>query len=708
MPNKRIPQLPQIALTQPNFKVPIYNADTDITSHIDVADFLPKEQSQAITFRIDATYPQGALVQSDGRLWVSLQDNNTGNVPADGSLFWEETSKSVSNISVWSMKAYTTNDVFVEHLGEFYKLKDTVTRPFFSSTSPDVDIANWQIVSESTNVLASQNEVLYGGSSNDIIGNADFTYDPINKNFNTGGNSTVTGTDSTNVGLDAVLAARWSFNACERAIIATSANNSATFGFNNIVGDGTQASGNVSFTTGVDNINNGRGLFVGGVGARSLNSGNSGGIAYAIKLGRGRRDVNIPYVTANDGSVNISRNTASQIDLNGALALDSAIFMGVDHHIPATSQRTVVIGGNTIVVDDNVVDTLVTGKLLLEQGISSTLPATQAGDLSLFISSNGEVRKGSATSTNDFWGINGNTDLGPNVNINMDDADQLSIGQSGVFGISLSRATLSFIMPDAGGSFGVVAQNYLFFDDAAQSVLSSTAAQTAINVATRQLVTSGDDQKILFTGGPIGLNVKNGGADGNTSGIPAMQINATFADYGWGTNATEGNDSSYLRFNSGGGFFEDKRSTKLGLQYGFTDYSNLTGNSLVTKGFVNDAIQTQEVENYQFRSVSPVAGIVTLDMLGQHVANFSTAITSDVNINFSNDGLKSSVTLILTTSARFDVTFGAGTQATDQIAGNDWNSGTGTVDLRSGAGTYIFELDIIAGTIYIKTYTETQ
>lgn len=568
-------------------------------------------------------------------------------------------------------------------------------------------------ISDSINIgqpNQEENSILFFDSDKKIDSDPFFKWDPVKSLLLAGGGTASFGVNaifSQNFGLNASVDAKWFFNSCESGVVALSANNGAAFGFNNIVGDGTQASGNVSFTTGVDNINNGRGLFVGGVGARSLNSGNSGGFAYAIKLGRGRRDTNIPYVTANDGSFNISRNTSDQVDGNGALALDSGILMGVNHHIPATSNKTLVLAGEGIVVPDNTTNAVFVPRLFIGKGVNATIPDAGPTDELLAVNSDGELTRAGVPGASSFWKLEGSSALTNSAEILLG-SNTLELGLSGVFGLLLNQSQGSFLFPTAGSQFGVLSDSLFFVDISGQSIFSSDPISgTILNVSDRGFTTNGNDQKIMFTGGAVGFNIKNGGTDGVTSGIPSIQFNATFGDVGWGTNSNEGNNAYYFRFDSSGAFFEDKRVSKEGIKYGFSDYSALTPDSLLPREFIDGLIESQELLNYEFETANFAGGVVTLDMANAASRRFRTSITGDANIQFVNDFFKSSITIVVVTSARFNLVFGTNVVATDQIASNDWDQATGTLDLRSGAGTYILDLEFDGVNLIIKNFTET-
>lgn len=169
-----------------------------------------------------------------------------------------------------------------------------------------------------------------------------------------GAGNTVAGNNQLNLGFTTSMtsSATESFTSAELSTIR--GGNSLSAGRHITVGDGTGFSGKNTFTFGVTNLNYGLNSYAGGNGAQVANSGTTnqtGGFAHAFFGGssNGEKDPAVPYLTAIDGAFNVSRNTTSQTNGNGALGQDSAILGGYDHHIPITSPRSAIFGGNTIV-----------------------------------------------------------------------------------------------------------------------------------------------------------------------------------------------------------------------------------------------------------------------------------------------------------------------------------------------------------------------
>lgn len=340
-----------------------------------------------------ANYNSSDIVVYDEKWWQSLQNSNTGIIPSENT-FWTQLSKiTATNIEDWQPGVYPNYSVKTVNQ-TIYRLKSSVTLPFNSVIAPDLDPTNWEILGGSDIVIPGNlGEIQYSDGSGGLNTDGNLTWDAVNRNFVAAGNATTTGTDSVNFGLDSTTAARWAFNNCEQGNISSSANNSFCTGFANTVGDGSGGSGSISFTGGVDNINNVRAAFLGGIGGRFLANGRSGGIVMAMKNALGRKAAGTPFVTAVGTAINISRNTSSQVDGNGALAGDSGIILTVDGHIPADATGSITIGGDTIVVPAATTNTVFMPKLRIGQGTNATIANSSSTDESVFLDSNNEFTK---------------------------------------------------------------------------------------------------------------------------------------------------------------------------------------------------------------------------------------------------------------------------------------------------------------------------
>lgn len=204
---------------------------------------------------------------------------------------------------------------------------------------------------------SSNNTIAINATSIDMsIGGAIYGSISGTYKYNFGQNNTIGSVQNVfATGSDNVINASWVTAGGEAATHNVNSNNSASFGWTHIIGDGvSSASGANAFSVGVDTINRGNGSMVSGHRARVLYvATTTGGFVHGLGTGY---PSSIPYVTASAGAVNISRNTITQTDGNGALAPDSAIFMTVDGHIPASSPRSVIIGGQNYTFPINTPD----------------------------------------------------------------------------------------------------------------------------------------------------------------------------------------------------------------------------------------------------------------------------------------------------------------------------------------------------------------
>ncbi len=124
-------------------------------------------------------------------------------------------------------------------------------------------------------------------------------------------------------------------------------------GFGHYLGDGVNNyyGGSSSLLFGAFNNAFGIASTAGGYGAQAGGSGaGTGDFAIALNgaptIGGVYRDnPGYRWVLADRGSVNISQNTGAQILGHGAIAPSSAIIGGQDHHVPADSSNTAIIGG---------------------------------------------------------------------------------------------------------------------------------------------------------------------------------------------------------------------------------------------------------------------------------------------------------------------------------------------------------------------------
>lgn len=232
---------------------------------------------------------------------------------------------------------------------------------------------------------AGQIAVWDGTSSQ--TGSSTFTWDDTNKRLIAGNGTIGGGSYNFNFGNSTSIGSgSWNFTTAEESAIANTGNNSFSSGWHNTIGDGSNAfSGSQSITTGTDNLNYGFYTNLSGIGGRIIwVSGDvAGGFVHSFsdpENTEGRKDSGIPYVTANAGAFNISRNTSSQTDGYGALARDGGILGGLNNHLPVNSVRSVVIGGEAIVAPDAVTNTVFMPKFRFGLGTSASLTTDNANN----------------------------------------------------------------------------------------------------------------------------------------------------------------------------------------------------------------------------------------------------------------------------------------------------------------------------------------
>lgn len=193
------------------------------------------------------------------------------------------------------------------------------------------------------------NQIAVWDGTSSQTGYSNFTWDNTNKRFIVG-NGTSSGSNSINFGDDTDLYGSWAFTTAESSTIR--GNNNISAGWLHEIGDGvTFGSGASTFTFGVENVNNGNSSYVGGIGGKvEPTVGRNGGFVHAFSVGDidGTKPDDVEFVLATDGAFNIGRNTSAQTSGRGAMAVDGGILGGVDNHIPDTSPRSVIIGGEGI------------------------------------------------------------------------------------------------------------------------------------------------------------------------------------------------------------------------------------------------------------------------------------------------------------------------------------------------------------------------
>lgn len=293
-----------------------------------------------------------------------------------------------------------------------------------------------------------------------------------------GGPGQVNASYSVNLAPNGVINDTHTVNAATNSSFAAGSKYSFAAGRNHVIGSiGTHGDSSTSF--GIDTINDGEAGITSGVGSQLLYVANQrGGIVHGLSVGTGLKPVGVPYVTASAGAVNISRNTAAQTIGYGAIAQDSVILGGYDHHIPVDSPGSAIIGGAGIIarstdpnqvyvpnlniitqpVLDNAIDELlvrdvVTGQVKYREASSLVLASITASN-GLTIASN-EIRIGGTLlqTTNIDVGAFGfelsSTDVAGYVEFNLSD------GLTTTTTVLIDYDTFSYQVSDVSNSFGV-------------------------------------------------------------------------------------------------------------------------------------------------------------------------------------------------------------------------------------------------------------
>jgi hypothetical protein len=170
-------------------------------------------------------------------------------------------------------------------------------------------------------------------------------------------------------------------------------NNSYTSNFGAAFGGHTVANGQTSFASGFYTHASGNQSFA--MGQNTVASGEksfAGGWGFSLSPDKRVR-------ASGQASFNFSQNLTTQTAGHGALAQASAILGGYDHHIPSTSQGSVVIGGNMIKVSESTPYTVHMPKVRIGLGSNATMLVDNTNDnLIVRDASSGELKIRSAAS----------------------------------------------------------------------------------------------------------------------------------------------------------------------------------------------------------------------------------------------------------------------------------------------------------------------
>lgn len=139
-----------------------------------------------------------------------------------------------------------------------------------------------------------------------------------------------------------------------------------------------------------------QGTLLGGISNISRNGQQqiSGQNVDALGMGafvHGLGDATKKLMATGDYSVNFSSNTAAQTSGHGANANNSFIFGGIDHNIPATSDRSVIMGGSLIKAPAGIVDTVFMPKVRIGLGTGGALPTVGETHMLAYDNATGEI-----------------------------------------------------------------------------------------------------------------------------------------------------------------------------------------------------------------------------------------------------------------------------------------------------------------------------
>jgi hypothetical protein len=164
----RINELPELtALPDVGYLV-LYDAAADVTYRV-AQGLIKGGESQVPAWNPSEPWDENEVVIYGLKLWQSLSDANTGNVPATGSIYWVEVSPSENGYTpLWAAGVFTRNQSKVMRLNvgddKYYEYVLRTPAPFTSSDF-DAELANgdWQLLGGAGG----------GGGSVDIATNAD-------------------------------------------------------------------------------------------------------------------------------------------------------------------------------------------------------------------------------------------------------------------------------------------------------------------------------------------------------------------------------------------------------------------------------------------------------------------------------------------------------------------------------------------------------
>lgn len=174
LPNSDIPGLPGPYL-DPKIGdyIIVYDTTEGVTKKSPVEIFFPAGPSTNYKWVSNFNYDEDAIVEHEGKWWISLHDNNLGNIPTEGA-DWSEVVKSSSGLVLYTPGIFTQDPAIVlsDHEGgnlALYWLANP-TRPYNSTDIAAEQIAgDWKLLTE--RFTADINVVLAGGKTLGKYGN---------------------------------------------------------------------------------------------------------------------------------------------------------------------------------------------------------------------------------------------------------------------------------------------------------------------------------------------------------------------------------------------------------------------------------------------------------------------------------------------------------------------------------------------------------
>lgn len=171
----RIPGLPKRTDGYKSGSIAVYNPLSDDTEQTTIQESLGADRAD-MDWQADTTYSTGDFVlYQDFTGWRSLQDNNTGNVPTEGTFWTAEPISEADGITSteYATGLFTYNASAVQVSGALYFLN--VAAPF-KSTNFVTELANddW-ITADKASVIRTVNAATYTVQESDLILHVTYT-----------------------------------------------------------------------------------------------------------------------------------------------------------------------------------------------------------------------------------------------------------------------------------------------------------------------------------------------------------------------------------------------------------------------------------------------------------------------------------------------------------------------------------------------------